>query len=1257
MLGSSSARHRGRVGCEKHQLVNSSEFAVGHVPEPGALLRMSQEAQEKTLANLAAQEPVRIMGLTPPKPLRRRAKSLSYPGGGVLPTSRVRSDVGYPTPALDGAAEPLRQQHLNLCDSGQKESRKEALEVPLFQLMNSREVATQVQSEDLPLEPPQHFDVRNKDRKNGSRSNDIARNGTFEGMKIGPALSGLGVPQKQTSYVEQTLHPLFADMVLEAVRALPAEPALFCLRWLLAHLLVPDFATKPLWDWVERSGKAAADIVTDAGDAASSPEDAQRGLTRNRDVGCGGGGGVCGGGRRGSRFGGTVEKPSETPSGATAGAEGSSSRGFSTVAWQCPGDRRPPSPELEDVSPPVNTSLAARRRVMSPDSVCSTDGSPSSQRKLEPARRPSILKKPGSLSSTKDSGKKDRASITHQLIPETSNEQAPSSAVSRVSSTSPRRTRRRSTLTKVHSVQMAPDKVFGLLSKVPVLGELEDKDRRLLVNSCIVRRFEADSEVLRHGDYHNEIFIVAEGQVRVSVPQLMNTLQPGDSYGGGVLLKGEMPAEANLSAAPDNEVTLVCLAAKDFNDLGFCCKNILRRNRKSSMSRYVAHPETAEARRAGNSSPTAAPFGSRGRSCTGVPKYEESHEVCKKSQLDSDFIKSAVRRNQHLSDLLQLSDAQVDEMARGMSLLSVEANSLIIQKGDPGDKFFVIHDGLVQALLDPDPENPTTNRNGTTPVMLHTGDSFGELALLYDSPRKASVVTVRASMFWVLELRQWRNVLKKVPASRIDEYQGLLFNIPKLCAKVQDIVTRRQVANSLEEVYYLAGEVVVTEGDIGLAMYIIFDGTCTLTQDGEVERKLTKGEWFGQESLFECEPYSVTVAVESETATILALDRVTLEILHVDLSSKTGGMVSLVSSQESGKVSRRRSILAQATQNGDNTLHHPSSPSNKFDANKALYPRERLKRIGILGTGSFALVSLEQDPVSQRFFALKAMSKKIVVDKSLKNMVLGERKAYYATDSIFVTTLVTTFQDSRCIYFLMEAALGGELFDLYSERSGWFGREDLAIFFVICVSIGLEHMHSKKLIHRDIKLENILLTVKGYARITDLGLAKIVIGKTYTVCGSADYLAPETLRQAGHNRAVDWWAVGILTFCVMSGRMPFDAEDVMQSYKNIVKGFRKEHFPSAFSTNLVDFVKGLCQKKPLERIPMLPGGVGNLAAHPWLDNAGNAKWKAIEEHTFIPPHVPAERTVEELKVTLRKTASEVEFEEYVDDGTGWDKDF
>merc|ERR1719401_865336 len=166
-----------------------------------------------------------------------------------------------------------------------------------------------------------------------------------------------------------------------------------------------------------------------------------------------------------------------------------------------------------------------------------------------------------------------------------------------------------------------------------------------------------------------------------------------------------------------------------------------------------------------------------------------------------------------------------------------------------------------------------------------------------------------------------------------------------------------------------------------------------------------------------------------------------------------------------------------------------------------------------------------------------------------------------------------TYRCQQHVYFLLDPALGGELYDVFVQHKPMFGSEVHARFYTVCCALGVQHMHDRRIVYRDLKLENVLLYSDGYACLTDLGLAKVVMGKTYTVCGTADYFAPETLKRSGHNRAVDFWALGIFTFILMSGRSPFDADDVMQIYRNINKGFKAENFPQSFSTDAVNLIK------------------------------------------------------------------------------------
>merc|ERR1711957_284103 len=178
-----------------------------------------------------------------------------------------------------------------------------------------------------------------------------------------------------------------------------------------------------------------------------------------------------------------------------------------------------------------------------------------------------------------------------------------------------------------------------------------------------------------------------------------------------------------------------------------------------------------------------------------------------------------------------------------------------------------------------------------------------------------------------------------------------------------------------------------------------------------------------------------------------------------------------------------------------------------------------------------------------------------------------------------------------------------------------------------------------------------LLDGFGYPLIADMGLAKIVVGKTYTVCGTADYMAPETLRRTGHNRGVDWWAFGILIFVMSSGQSPFDANEAAQIYKNVVKGLKKEHYPKDFDKDLKEVIGNLCRKKPEERLPMGQRGLLHLQEAPWYSSFD---WESMVARRLQAPHSPPSTTLEELQ---RRTVETPPFVQHVEDLSDWDAAF
>eukprot|EP00405_Crypthecodinium_cohnii_P007407 CAMPEP_0206423258 /NCGR_PEP_ID=MMETSP0324_2-20121206/2583_1 /ASSEMBLY_ACC=CAM_ASM_000836 /TAXON_ID=2866 /ORGANISM="Crypthecodinium cohnii, Strain Seligo" /LENGTH=989 /DNA_ID=CAMNT_0053887803 /DNA_START=60 /DNA_END=3029 /DNA_ORIENTATION=- len=786
--------------------------------------------------------------------------------------------------------------------------------------------------------------------------------------------------------------------------------------------------------------------------------------------------------------------------------------------------------------------------------------------------------------------------------------------------------RKRPSTCRVMDVPLATIK--ETLATVPVLGSLSDEDRNQVASVSVVRHYDAQADIIHHGELTSELLVVMSGSCRVSVPEYKRTLKVGDCFNEVVALLGETTSDEILTAAPSSDVQLLSVNIKELKEMGFwkkCARSIRATSSHliGPSSHLIGHEGENNPRQMRSQRSRIFDEPSRERELAVSPLMYE------KSEQDLEMIRMAVSRNQ-LTELMQLSEEQIEEIALRMTREEYDANDVIIRQGDLAEHFFVMHSGVAELINNPDPENPQRNLPGNhRRIQFWSGSSFGELALLYNCNRTATIVAVQKTVVWMLDLSGWRYVLEKTPVSRLEDYSSMLAAVPILNDKLETVEKRRTLADCLDEVFYQRGEFLVEAGSNGFTLFFVYEGTCTTRCEGEEPRTLRKGDFFGEEAWLQGEPYPYSVVVSSDHASILQLDREVCRHLNLGIEFEGGGAQS---------SPRRQSLLHLATTSVSNTQ------LAKLGSARQDVPLERLQFVGVLGAGSFAQVSLVHDPEADTLYALKAMSKQAIINQSLQQVVNTERNTMLElVQSPFVVRLITTYKDAACIYMLTEPALGGELFVLYQDKE-WYGDQTKAWFYTCCVSIGIDFIHSKKIIHRDIKLENVLLDSKGYPKIADLGISKVVIGKTYTVCGTADYLAPETLKQAGHNRAVDWWALGIMLYVMQSGRMPFDAENVLQIYKNIVKGFKKEHFLNK-PEDFVNFVKALCKKKPQERLPMLPGGLKNVATHSWVSPDTELKtWNSIYRRQYSAPWEPDELTLEERRASMKQAHDSAKFE-------------
>ncbi|XP_064198691.1 protein kinase C theta type isoform X1 [Anguilla rostrata] len=261
----------------------------------------------------------------------------------------------------------------------------------------------------------------------------------------------------------------------------------------------------------------------------------------------------------------------------------------------------------------------------------------------------------------------------------------------------------------------------------------------------------------------------------------------------------------------------------------------------------------------------------------------------------------------------------------------------------------------------------------------------------------------------------------------------------------------------------------------------------------------------------------------------------------------------------------------------------------------------------MLGRGSFGKVFLAELKSTGQFFALKVLKKDVVLmDDDVDYIMVERRVLSVAWEHPFLTHLHCTFQTKENLFFVMEYVNGGDLmFHIQNCRTFNLRRSTFYAAEIIC---GLQFLHSKGIIYRDLKLDNILLDTEGHIKIADFGMCKdSMLGdmRTSTFCGTPDYIAPEILLGQKYGSSVDWWSFGVLLYEMLIGQSPFHGHDEKRLFQSIrTDSPYYPHWLQRDARDILVKVSACMLPGPLTHLPTFPryGVLGAVSHHTHIRN-------------------------------------------------------